>query len=85
MSRSTYIYVVMGKTDPMAAFTVKHELVSWIERCVGADVVGMLRIFRLVDNGRSGSRLTEMDVADLLSSGQESARPVSSPRGRPQG
>lgn len=33
MARSSYIYVVTGVLDyePVAGFTVKHELVSWLK------------------------------------------------------
>lgn len=33
MARSTYVYVVLLAEDnlPVAAFTVKHELKTWIE------------------------------------------------------
>lgn len=34
MSRSTYVYTVLNKATriPAAAFTVKHELASWMKR-----------------------------------------------------
>jgi hypothetical protein len=32
MARSSYIYVVTNKGELRAAFTVKHELVSWLDR-----------------------------------------------------
>ncbi len=32
MARAYNIYVVMRNSEPLAAFTVKHELASWFER-----------------------------------------------------
>lgn len=33
MARSTYVYVVTDATGtPVAAFTVKHELATWLDR-----------------------------------------------------
>jgi hypothetical protein len=35
MARSTYVYVVMDGTEPVAGFTVKHEMATWLERNPG--------------------------------------------------
>jgi len=32
MARSTKIYVAFVAAEPQAAFTVKHELISWLEK-----------------------------------------------------
>lgn len=32
MARSSYVYVVMDHDTPVAGFTVKHELKTWLER-----------------------------------------------------
>lgn len=49
MARSTYVYVVLDKSTshygPVAAFTVKHELVTWLNSmAVVADRVEVWRI-----------------------------------------
>jgi hypothetical protein len=31
MARSSYVYVVMLDDKPVAGFTVKHEMKSWLE------------------------------------------------------
>lgn len=37
MARSSYIYLVTLSGVPRAAFTVKHELVGWLNRAEPAD------------------------------------------------
>ena len=39
MARSSYIYLVRENNEPVAAFTVKHEMESWIGRNPDADLV----------------------------------------------
>jgi hypothetical protein len=46
MARSSYVYVVMNGDIPVAGFTVKHELVTWLGRNPGDYV-----IYRLGDKG----------------------------------
>jgi hypothetical protein len=68
VARSTYVYVVLdGQIDerPIAGFTVKHELVTWLQR---TDVRG-LRVFRLRDGSRDAEP-TQLSVASLLEGGQ---------------
>ncbi|MGY1946665.1 hypothetical protein [Nocardia asiatica] len=66
MARSQYIYIVTvaggGWVDIVAAFTVKHELVTWLRNNPAPDH----RVTR-VNDGLYGERLiTEMNVGDLL-------------------
>lgn len=68
MARSTYVYVALGKgwpADgyPVAAFTVKHELVAWARSLNHTDY----KIYRL----RDGSRNTEIgvDITDEVLNG----------------
>lgn len=35
MARSSYIYLVTDNSEPIAAFTVKWEMASWIRRHPG--------------------------------------------------
>lgn len=68
MARSTYIYVVEDKLNPVAAFTVKHELITWL-RNNGGQAPGMLRrVIRLPDGASALSRRqpTRMDIAELI-------------------
>lgn len=46
MARSTYVYVVLDHVGPVAGFTVKHEMVTWLERNPGEYL-----IYRLSDGG----------------------------------
>lgn len=46
MARSTYVYVVVVLDTPIAAFTVKHELLSWLNRHPLKDA----RVWRVHDN-----------------------------------
>lgn len=52
MARSSYAYVVLhdGLTDtmPVAAFTVKYELVSWLHSYTGS--LNRIRVFRCPDS-----------------------------------
>ena len=49
MARSSYIYLVTEKDQPVAAFTVKWEMESWVDRHPG-----IYRRFRMSD-GLSGA------------------------------
>lgn len=47
MARSTYIYFVQGRQgEPVAAFTVKHEMMTWLEQNPGD-----YTLWRLSDGG----------------------------------
>jgi hypothetical protein len=48
MARSTYIYLVTMGSVPLAAFTVKHELESWVAR----NTVNGMTIWRMFDSPR---------------------------------
>lgn len=64
MARSTCVYVVVNDEGlPWAAFTVKHELVSFLRR-LGPDVDLVPAVFRLPD-GYEG-KVTELDVRGLV-------------------
>lgn len=66
MARSTYIYIVEEHWDDghriVAAFTVKHELVTWLTRNTGRD----FRVIRVNDGISSVERITQMDIKELL-------------------
>jgi hypothetical protein len=49
MARSNYIYVVNALT-PVAAFTVKHELLTWLGKQEGLDG---LTVYRLTDGAKT--------------------------------
>jgi hypothetical protein len=47
MARSTYIYLALGRQGEVeAAFTVKHELVTWLEHSQGD-----YELWRIPDGG----------------------------------
>jgi hypothetical protein len=78
MARSAYIYVVTDGPvgPPVAAFTVKHELLTWIERQPPARPQ-YLNFWRLPDNPAVAERLgmtpnlpRELALGDLLSGRQ---------------
>jgi hypothetical protein len=59
MPRSTTIYTVMttwgSKVHPIAAFTVQHELATWLESC-GEETRSQMVIWRIQDSGwRTGA------------------------------
>lgn len=66
MARSAYIWVVQpsGAIQPTAAFTVKHELVTWLGR-LSEDLRSRLSVWRLPD-GSSGNSPVQYDVAKLI-------------------
>jgi hypothetical protein len=58
MARSSYIYILLDPDDHdeiVAAFTVKHEMVSWADSRNGIDNYTMLRL----PDGKSYSRKLE--------------------------
>lgn len=70
MARSTYVYVVESTPDggyywhPIAAFTVKHELITWLRRRESEHDKLMLTRFPDGDYGHRGP--AKMDIAELL-------------------
>lgn len=64
MARSTCVYAVLTEGwTPLAAFTVKHELVTWLRR--QGDAARGLEVWRCGD-GLSRGKPVELDVAELL-------------------
>jgi hypothetical protein len=61
MARSSYIYLVVGGIVPIAAFTVKHECLSWLERCkVASPGADSWRVFRFRDgHGDAGYQVLD--------------------------
>jgi hypothetical protein len=50
MARSVYIWLVLGsEREPLAAFTVKHELITWLERCEMNE--DNCTLWKIADNG----------------------------------
>jgi hypothetical protein len=61
MARSTYIYLVMDQGAPVSAFTVKHEMMTWLSRNVGT-----YTIYRISD-GIGFNKKPPVDVtADIV-------------------
>jgi len=63
MARSSYIYVVSSTIhqQPLAGFTVKHELVSWLQRRARDEPIrAPVSIYRLRDGA------SEYDSAYLI-------------------
>lgn len=56
MARSTCVYVVVGSDDvPIAGFTVKHELITWLGRRQDEEyLVTNGRVWRCGDGLRQG-------------------------------
>ena len=51
MARAHNVYVVMRQSLPIAGFTVKHEMVAWLERRAKKRPLRTpVRIYRLGDN-----------------------------------
>lgn len=71
MSRSDNVYVVEKRTMSgsmlIAAFTVKHELATWLYQRYDKDVV----VTRMEDGpfGGDASKTSEMDTGQLLQQG----------------
>jgi hypothetical protein len=57
MARSTYIYLVTKDGSPVAAFTVKHELATWLSRNQGDYV-----LYRIGDGLRQSKPPTIMEA-----------------------
>lgn len=71
MARSTYIYLVKKYCDydypgdPLAAFTVKHELVTWLRRKTEAERADM-ELWRICDGTWPSKEPETMDMDELL-------------------
>lgn len=65
MARSTYIYVVTDRLGVVAAFTVKHELATWL-RSLRVDSAARHRVTRLPDGVHSYTTPTTLDITELL-------------------
>jgi hypothetical protein len=72
MARSQYIYVVTGIASrrPVAAFTVKHELITWLNARNGHS---MLRIWRLGDGHNA---TVEIDLKYMLDNPTKSSKVI---------
>lgn len=72
MARSSYIYIVFqkGSALPLAPFTVKHEMITWIRNNrFNAYANGDISVFRYQDAGycHFGTPTMElMDIAELM-------------------
>lgn len=69
MARSGAVYFVWDSCSwPLAGFTVKHELVSWLKRRKDTyeDLVEM-EVRRVRDGNLLDSHPTELKISDLLS------------------
>lgn len=72
MARSSYIYIVMGAISrkPVASFTVKYELLTWLRTRRGLSTI---RVFRTGD-GISQDRPVELDFMYMLANPTEKAK-----------
>lgn len=61
MARSTCVYVVLKRGRPKAGFTVKHELISWLQRHPDDS----FKIWRLADNPHESSYYPSKPPADI--------------------
>lgn len=74
MARSAYVYLVMKETLsddgerswPVAPFTVKHELVTWL-RHQTAEELEKLFVVRGHDNPGPDDEFVDVAIKDLLS------------------
>jgi hypothetical protein len=69
MARADYVWVVTDATHaPIAAFTVKHELIGWLKRrTVGwTDLAESWEITRLRDGGNAVAPVRIGTAAELL-------------------
>lgn len=66
MARAHNVYVVMGsgtRIEPLAAFTVKYELVTWLEnRSQHQPLRAPVAIYRMGDNRKACELLFEKDL-----------------------
>lgn len=63
MARSSYVYVVSGRS--LACFTVKHELVTWLEAYLRRnEPLDELALFRVRDGGEGEP--VALDVREVL-------------------
>lgn len=86
MARSDYVYVVLlaeppaAPLPPVAAFTVKHELRTWLRRRLAGPLgtlwpessLDVYAVYRVPDAGTEGTRIS---IPDILA-GRPVARPV---------
>lgn len=64
MARSTYVYLAMCSGVPFGAFTVKHELRSWLERIPPWQLrEPEFTVLRMPDGGGEGA---EMSIPGIL-------------------
>lgn len=49
MARSSYIYLLTQYGTPWAAFTVKHELITYVEQRIPAHLYSEYRVHRIPD------------------------------------
>lgn len=65
MARSTYVYVVQADSAVVAAFTVKHELVTALKRHGRGGLPGVV-VVRVPDGDFASEGNTVMNLDELL-------------------
>lgn len=65
MARSAYIYVVFEHDDVIATFTVKHEMVTWLNREITPAARRSIRAMRYPD-GHTYNEPSEIDTTELF-------------------
>jgi hypothetical protein len=81
MPKSTNIYLVMSVNTfyPVAAFTVKSELRSWL-MSKPDNILRNLVLFKMPDNPhRNSGGTTELDIAEIIRDGQPPEKPEPAP------
>ena len=70
MARSEYIWILFQDGDAIEAFTVKHEMVSFVKKLnqekQNDDFFYDYRVFRFKDGGRSAGSEVEVELWGLV-------------------
>lgn len=68
MARSSYVYVVIpkGHMTPEAAFTVKHECNSWLNKRRSGAALPPCLVYRLGDNRNNSASTYVWDNPDQI-------------------
>lgn len=64
MARAETVWVVLGAREHPVPFTVKHELITWLQR-QPPEILVFAQVWRCQD-GRWGEEATVVEIAKLL-------------------
>jgi hypothetical protein len=65
MARSSSLYAVFQDVNPIAGFTVRHELITWLKRWQ-PEYLDFMHVYKFPDGASDSFVPFEVDIVQLL-------------------